>query len=287
MAQEPSKYDPEQTSAFYDAYGGIEWDRLESSAYGRLQAIIHADFLQHYVQSGQTVLDAGAGPGRFSIQLASLGTNVTILDRSRRQVEIAKGKVTPLVEPSRIVGLLVGDVISLPFSSQSFDATVCFGGALSYVCDKRWDAVQELVRVTKPRGVLLTSVMSRYGAYANFTRAPFVVGIQNYMRWDLWRGIETGDQPPVPSSKVADSSHPAMHLFASEEIKTLFTEAGCEVLEMAGSNVAAVEGNAVFDEVCADEKAWKLAIELERKLNKVPGLLDSGSHIIVAARRLS
>jgi GTP1/Obg family GTP-binding protein len=39
-------YNPKYTKAFYNAYGEVEWNRLERSAYGRLQSIIHADFIQ-------------------------------------------------------------------------------------------------------------------------------------------------------------------------------------------------------------------------------------------------
>ena len=45
----------------------------------------------------------------------------------------------------------------------SFDATVCFGGPLSYVVDRAEQGIAELVRVTKPGGHVLVSVMSLVG----------------------------------------------------------------------------------------------------------------------------
>ena len=47
-------YHPDYTRSFYDAYGELEWSRLEASAYGRLQAIIHTDFIQRYVDEGDS-----------------------------------------------------------------------------------------------------------------------------------------------------------------------------------------------------------------------------------------
>ena len=41
-----SKYDSDYAGEFYDAYGSLEWDRLETTPYGRLQAIIHSDFIE-------------------------------------------------------------------------------------------------------------------------------------------------------------------------------------------------------------------------------------------------
>ena len=52
-------YNPEHTRTFYDAYVQAEWSCLEATAYGRLQAIIHAEFIHRYVSEGDCVLDAG------------------------------------------------------------------------------------------------------------------------------------------------------------------------------------------------------------------------------------
>ena len=206
---ESEMYDSRSTSDFYDAYGEWEWNRLETSAYGRLQALIHRDFLERYLRSGWVVLDAGGGPGRFSLAMAEIGANVTLLDISKGQLRIARQKMASGSQMNRLSGLVSGDVATLPFRDRSFDAVVCYGGPLSYVCEQRFQALRELVRVTKQGGIILASVMSRLWASANAGRRPFLPD------WhQLWRVIETGDQPPVPSSK-APIMHPAMHLYTS------------------------------------------------------------------------
>ena len=77
--------------------------------------------------------------------------------------------------------------------------------------------------------------------------------------------------------------HPPMHLFTSEELRHLLP--GCSVLELAGSNVTTFEGSAAINDVFDDTQAWSTAVSLERMMNHKPGLTDSGSHIIMAARR--
>ena len=76
--------------------------------------------------------------------------------------------------------------------------------------------------------------------------------------------------------------HPRMHLYMSDELRTLLP--GCRVLELAGSNMTTFEGSTTFDEVLDDPQAWATAVELERRLNSQPGLVDNGSHIIMAAQ---
>ena len=78
--------------------------------------------------------------------------------------------------------------------------------------------------------------------------------------------------------------HPPMHLFSSDELRQLLPR--CEVLAVAGSNVTAYEGSTTVDQVLGDQQAWSTAVQIEKRLNRVPGLVDSGSHIIMAAQRL-
>ena len=80
------QYDPEYLARFYDAYDLAEWDRLEVPAYGRLQAVIHADFVKQHVRRGDRVADIGCGPGRFAVEAAMLGAAPTLVDLSPQQL---------------------------------------------------------------------------------------------------------------------------------------------------------------------------------------------------------
>ena len=278
-------YDPRYTKAFYDAYGLAEWSRLEATAYGRLQAIIHTDFLERYLRSGYRVLDAGSGPGRFSALIAKLGGRVTVLDISRRQLDLARERLTEAKLLANVEGFLEGDIVDLSMLPDGhFDLVVCYGGALSYVCEQRERAAAQLLRVTRPGGVLLVSVMSRFGVAANAVRSPlypFTV-VKDPEGSRLFRIIREGDSSGAPSTKV-HMQHAPMHLYSAEELQALFTN--CAMLELAGSNVSTFEGSSYFEELATDPEAWATVVEVERALNHVPGLVDSGSHVIMATRR--
>ena len=276
-------YNADNTRLFYDAYGSVEWDRLEATAYGRLKAIIHADFIQRYVSSGDRVLDAGSGPGRFSIAAAEQGARVTVLDLSASQLQIAEEKIGQAGLMENVEDFVHGDITNLSaFPDRRFDMAICYGGALSYVCERRHEAASELVRVVRPGGVLLISVMSRYGASLNLARRPSIPILKDAEGWNVWGVVEDGNLDGFPSVQV-NMQHPPMHLFTSEELRDLLP--GCDVLEIAGSNVTAYEGSTAIEEVFDDPQAWETAVRLERELSSRPGLVDTGSHIIMAARR--
>lgn len=276
-------YDPDYTRSFYDAYGASEWSRLGDDAYGRLQAIIHTDFINWLIHAGDRVLDAGCGPGRFVIAAAALGATVTALDLSDRQLQLPKEKIGEAGLLKRVDEFVRADITDLSmFSDESFDVVVCYGGALSYTCEHRNKAAAELVRVVRSGGTLLTSVMSLFGATVDLVRRPYIQLLKDPDEEEVWRVIEDGDLLGFPSSEV-EMQHPPMHLFSSDELRTLLP--GCEVEELVGSNVTTFEGSTTIDQVAADQDAWSTSVKLERRLNSVPGLVDSGSHIIMAARK--
>ena len=283
MGPMPGGYVAGETAAFYDVYGEREWQRLEETAYGRLQAHIHAGLLREHIGQGQRVLDAGCGPGRFLIELAHSGARPTAVDTSPGQLRLARERCRDTGVTDAVEAFVRADIVDLAmFADASFDATVCFGGALSYVRDKRRRAVAELLRVTRPGGLLLVSVMSRFGATCNVVRRGHVEVLRDPIAGRVWSVLDDGDLSGF-ASRAPGWDHPAMHLYSAAELTEHFR--GCEIVAVAGSNVTAHEGDPRLDTIAADPDAWATTLEVERRLCCQPGLVDTGSHVILIARR--
>lgn len=54
---------------------------------------LHRRLLRRFVQPGWRVLEVGAGPGRFTIELATLGTTIVTSDVSTVQLDLNVDKV--------------------------------------------------------------------------------------------------------------------------------------------------------------------------------------------------
>lgn len=92
---------------------------------------LHRRYLRRYVESGDHILEAGAGAGRFTIELARLGANITVGDVSPVQLRLNREKVAEVGCEQRIVDRVRLDITDLSrFPDRSFDGVVCYGGPL-------------------------------------------------------------------------------------------------------------------------------------------------------------
>jgi ubiquinone/menaquinone biosynthesis C-methylase UbiE len=247
--------------------------------YGRLQRIIHGDFLAEHIEPGAIVLDAGCGPGRFTLLALELGGRVVAMDSAEGQLRLAQERIRSVPDA---LGFLRGDITELGFlRDASFDVTICFGGPLSYVRERRYDAAAHLVRVTRPDGVLLVSAMSRLGAVCQVVRSGQIADSAEPPR--VRRALNTGELFGVPSTTVTGQEHPAMHLYTAQELASLFE--GCDVIATAGSNVSVSHGLTPLEDLAAVPGVWEHVIEVERRCSRQPGMVDAGQHVIVALRR--
>ena len=94
--------------------------------------------------------------------------------------------------------------------------------------------------------------------------------------------METGYLGRQPSGHIG-MEHPAMFLYTAETLRPLFPS--CDVLETAASNVTIEERQTVGETIAADPAAWATLVEIEKKLNHDPGLVNSGNHLIMVFRK--
>lgn len=257
-------WDPARTAQYFDEYGEREWTRFEDGRTPAPSVATHIRMLERYVQSGDRVLDAGCGPGRFSLELQRLGASVTALDISPRQIELLRRRVPE-------ADARVGDVVDLSqFGDDSFDVAVCFGGPLSYLVDRAPDAVAELARVTRPGGHLLVSVMGLGGVVVHFASV-----IADLARRDgTQRQLDIVRTQLLPEDE--DYGHLAMRLYRWRDLERLLSPHG-EVVDGAAAGV--------LPHVPADEPEIKgMLAELDAELADDPALRGCGQHVVGVVR---
>jgi ubiquinone/menaquinone biosynthesis C-methylase UbiE len=271
------KYDPTKVEAYYDAYGEKEWERLIKDPAGLVSFHIHQHFLQKYVKANNSVLELGAGAGRFTIELARLNSIVTVGDISQEQLKLNQKYVAQHKCESSIASRLQLDIIDLNLlPTEAFDVVVCYGGALSYVLEAAGTALEEMLRVLKPEGYFLLSVMSLIGT----TNAHFeqITTMPNFP--------QIVDQ--VNDNGFLDGDH-RLKMYRAKELRKLLENYNCEVVDMSASNYLSIKSQyrqQFLEQNLLTTDCWTNFLQWELDFCAEDGCLDSGTHIIGVVKKI-
>lgn len=276
-------YNPEIPRSRYDNYGDREWTRLEKDGHGELLYQVHLDILKRYTKPTDSVLEIGAGSGRYTKDLVAMCAELTVADLSSHQIEFNKSKMRELSLIDRIKAYHVLDVLDMSiFEDSSFDSVVCIGGVINYLLDKEKDGIQEMLRVLKPDGVLIVGSMSFIGAslyYLDGIRyEKDQLGLEA-TRWVFDTGVQDEEHYPV------DSKH-YVHMMRSTELDALFAQFPVRVQERSSAGLFTQAGDSALEHARNDEEFWKLVIEKEIAFTKLQGTLDCGMNIIYVVQKL-
>lgn len=265
-------------AAFFEEYGEREWLRFEDGRTSPISLAVHAHYLRRFVGARDRVLDAGAGPGRFTVELARLGATITVADLSPGQLELNRRTLIEAGLEDHIAGRVQADILDLGgFDDDAFDATVCYGGPLSYVLDRADEALGELLRVTRPGGHLLLSVMSLVGATAGGL-AEVIDDLRTHGSDVVQAVIETGDLP------TELSSHAPMHMFRWSELRDLLERRPCRIVAASASGLSYGRVHRDLHLSLTDqEREWLTPWEID--LAAEPGAIDIGEHIIAVVQK--
>ncbi len=120
--------------------------------------MITIDLPELKLKPGCAVLDAGCGSGRHLRALARLpGSSIFGIDRNSSDVAEAVRALQEMPDAlSREVSVTSADITKMPFADETFDCVIC-SEVLEHIPEHE-AALNELVRVLKPRGTLAVSV---------------------------------------------------------------------------------------------------------------------------------
>ena len=272
-------YDRTLVATLYDEYGDQEWERHETTPFGRVSFHIHRYYLTEFIHDGDRVLEVGAGAGRFTVELARLGARIVTTDISPGQLELNAAHVADAGLDSYVEARDLADILDLrSYSDDSFNAVVCYGGPLSYVMEGAGTALDELLRVTKPGGYVLLSVMSLHGSLHAFLGAA-AAEIEEYGIGEMQAILETGDLPTNHSSMGMP-----VHLFSWAELRALLARHACDLIVASASNFLSIGNDEVCERWLNDPAMWARFLGWEVDRCAQPGAIDGGTHIVAVVR---
>ena len=140
------RYEQPDPARFYGALAGDSVDQMWE----------YADL------DGATVLDVGGGPGYFRDAFRGAGATYFSLDAD-------VGELAGLGEIGE--GTVIGSGLALPFRDGAVD--VCYSSNVLEHVEDPWRMAEEMLRVTRPGGIVFLSYTVWYGPWGGHETAPW------------------------------------------------------------------------------------------------------------------
>ena len=268
---------------FYDDIAEREWKRLTSDAYHRLEYIVTVHFLEKYLPPSGLVLDAGGGPGRYSIELAKRNYEVVLLDLSPKCLELAERKIARARVRGNVRRIVEGSITDLSaFRNKEFDAVLCLG-PFSHLIERsdREKAASEIVRVAKNGAPLFIGAIGLYGVFRTVLQRlqheltdpsyeeMFTTGVHRWHR-DSHEGVR---------------GFPDAVFWHPNDLRELFERRGVKTLEMATCEGLSSHLRGPTNRLYRDKARWARWEELILKTCTDPILLGVGEHFLYVGRK--
>jgi SAM-dependent methyltransferase len=262
---------------FYTSSVRKEWRRLIWDAYHRLEFETTLHFLEKYLPAKGLILDAGGGPGRYTLELARRGYQVVLLDMTPANLEFARRQIKRARLSDQVKDVVEGSIVDLSqFTDNSFDAVVCLGGPLSHVLDaqKRERAISELIRVTKAGAPLFVSVIGRLSLLV-----VELIEFQYEIEMPHFTQIrDSGDYQ-------GGSGFTACHFFLPEELRSAFQNKGVCIEEMVGLEGISSHHARSLNHLARDKNRWQTWVETHLLTCTHPSVVGISEHMLIICRK--
>jgi SAM-dependent methyltransferase len=180
---------PAESPAIIDYYQHAynEHTRFTQDKAHSVEFLTTMRLLTKHLPPGCRVLDCCAASGAYAFPLAKAGYRVTAGDLTPAHVDMLKeGNKDGLLEH-----IYEGNVLSMPFADESFDAVLCMG-ALYHLAtaEERVRCLAECLRVLKAGGVFVFVYINRFAQFVTiFNGGGFSPEDLRLLRETGWAGI--------------------------------------------------------------------------------------------------
>lgn len=151
---------------FYDRNSQQEWDRLDRHPY---EFAITTRMIDRYIKPGDSILDIGGGPGRYSLHYLQKGNPVLLTDLSQGNIDFALRLAS---ERGLTLRALACDALEIEqHINEEFDHVFLMGPLYHLLNEaERVQAVNSALAMLKPGGILYASFLLLFSGIIYFLR---------------------------------------------------------------------------------------------------------------------
>ncbi|NLG41107.1 MAG: class I SAM-dependent methyltransferase [Chloroflexi bacterium] len=257
---------------FYDQNSQQEWDRLDRHPF---EFAITTRMMDRYIKAGDSILDIGGGPGRYSLHYLEKGNPVTLTDLSQGNIDFAMRLASERELPLR--SLACDALLIQEYVEDKFDH-VFLMGPLYHLLDEaeRIQAVKSAMAMLKPNGILYASFLLMFSGIIYFLReAPEQVVQPSEQVWlDAVR------------QQISWGGNAFTRAFFIDQDKVLpfMQQFDLEILHLFGQEGITSTHN--YDLQMQPEEIQNAWINLSVDMCEIPKYLSHSEHAMVVARKL-
>ncbi|HEU24917.1 MAG: hypothetical protein C0176_04460 [Mesoaciditoga sp.] len=219
--------------------------------------------LEMVVAEHSSVMDLGAGTGRWTIYFAKAGMEVTAVEPSKAMIDVMKEKISD--DPLKKINFVQSTAEDMNFSDK-FDLVNAQGDVLSYLDDPD-EGLKRIHKALKNGGIFAGTVDSKY------------FFIKDLSRRGEFKQIDAIERNPVifigdPAEKRTFKTR----LFTSKTLSKILEDHKFKVLEISGIILFGPYEESLhskFNEI----------VENEMKYMKDPLLVDQAMHLHFMAKK--
>ncbi|MCH5152601.1 MAG: class I SAM-dependent methyltransferase [Clostridiales bacterium] len=209
---------------FYNGYD--EDTRVSRSRHGQLEYLTTMKYIHQFISKKASIVEIGAGTGRYSIALAKEGHDVTAIELADSNLKLLQQNSKGL----KNIKSYQGDALDLSrFQDNTFDLTLVFG-PLYHLYNKQdqQKALDEAIRITKDGGVVMVAFISVHA-----------ILFDNYLQGDLRAGIEENFTQDYQVRHFTEQLFTGFNvdefeaLFENKPVKWITTVSTDSILELA------------------------------------------------------
>ncbi len=251
-------------------YNKFNEDKRLTRRHGQVEFITTMKYIEKHLKSlggdGKTILDIGAGTGRYSIALAEQGHDVTAVELVPYNVGILKSK-------GANVKAYQGSALRLKrFVNESFDATLLLGPMYHlFSKEDKVKALSEAKRVTKKGGIIFVAyLMNEYSVLVHGFRDNHIVECME-------KGQLSAD------FHVVNQEEDLYDYVRISDIDLYNQETDLERIQMIAATGAANYMRPVLNSM--DDKTFALFMEYHLSTCERMDLMGASSHVVDILKR--
>ena len=257
-----------------------EWGRLDREP---IEFLVNLHYIQQYLPNNGRILDNGAGPGKYAIEFAKLGYQVSLTDLTPISVELAEKKAIEHGLDHQSFECKVADARDLSiFSNDTFDASLMLGPMYHLQTEEDRDkAIAELFRVTKENGLVFVAFMSRIKHLTTSILQPNAWK-PNHTTEGIVEFLETGVFNHTDEGRFTGA-----YYFNIEDIEPYMEEHGFENIKLIASG--SIAGNMQTEQwdywKSQGEDEYQRIIDMIIESADNPYILGASSHLLYIGRK--